>query len=88
MSRCPHDCIAYIPLDGVDPPQVVYVPAWWCARAPLLSERVRVGDGDGRRAVAVFVGSHAADHGGGEVTYHGFLVEGLESPTTGRRGRR
>lgn len=81
MTRCPPGCVAYVPLDGVDPPQVVYVPAWWCARAPALYERVRVGDDDGRRAVAVFIDSRP---GGLEcvaagVTHHGFLIEGLEA---------
>jgi hypothetical protein len=80
MTRCPPGCDAYIPLDGVDPPQVVYIPAWWCARIPALNGRIRVGDDDGRRAIAVFVDSRLGGHdSGSEVTYHGFLVEGLEA---------
>ncbi|MGW0485830.1 DUF2829 domain-containing protein [Nonomuraea sp. NPDC003214] len=80
----PADCEAYVPLDrprGLDAEQgyVQVVPIQWCARPFVLDEVVRVGDAQGRRANAVYVGRITVpDEPDDHVV--GFCIDGLLDP--------
>lgn len=78
--RWPPGCDAYIPLNGVTPPEIVYIPASWCARTLRRGERIRVGDQQGRRAEAAYLGDRLSQHLDLPIITCGFRIERLWLP--------